>query len=108
MDEIEEEINRQTSFESVRKAMIRAAEEHRKLLNIANYKMYHLYKLRFEQVVNRMVHTDIMISKDKHKLIEFARTYFNDPNAFANDENRYDIADEEVETSIHIEEIGVI
>ena len=108
MDEIEKEINRQTSLESVRKAMIRASKEHKEFLEMANDKMYHLYRLRFEQVVNRMVHTDIMISKDKHKLIEFARTYFNRPNAFANDENRYNIADEEVETSIHIEEIGII
>ena len=79
---VEEALNLNNAFAIYRKAMIRAAEDNRRVLATAGNSMFMLQRYHEDNLVDRWVGTPIAVSHDKDSLEEFCRKLYGQEIGF--------------------------
>lgn len=71
-----------SNYECYRKALIRSAQEQRKLVEVAGGSLYVLERTCLDNMINRCISTPIAVAETKEELISFCRKIYGDSIPF--------------------------
>ena len=80
LDEKQMAVN--VSYERYRKALIRAAQDNKRLITAAGKSIYVLERTCLDNMINRSISSPIAVAETKEKLIDFCHTMYGDDIPF--------------------------
>lgn len=95
-----------SSYERYRKAMIRAAQDNKRLIKAAGKSIYILERVCLDNMINRSVSTPIAVADTKEELISFCRRMYGDDIPFDENGKTPTIQLPMGETSFQIKEVA--
>lgn len=72
-----------SSYERYRKAMIRAAQDNKRLIEAAGKSIYILERVCLDNMINRSIGTPIAVAESKKELIDFCRRMYGEDIIFS-------------------------
>lgn len=72
-----------SSYERYRKAMIRAAQDNKRLIKAAGKSIFILERVCLDNMINRSIGTPIAVADTKEELISFCRRMYGDDIIFS-------------------------
>lgn len=79
-EERQMEVN--VSYEKYRKALIRAAQDNKRLIEAAGKSIYILERVCLDSMINRAISTPIAVAETKEELISFCHLMYGDDISF--------------------------
>lgn len=80
LDEKQMAVN--VSYERYRKALIRAAQDNKRLITAAGKSIYVLERTYLDNMISRSISSPIAVADTKEELIDFCRTMYGDEIPF--------------------------
>lgn len=74
----EEQMRVNVSFEGYRKALIRASQDNKRLIEVAGKSIYILERVCLDNIINRAISTPIAVAETKEELIDFCHLMYGD------------------------------